>query len=130
MWPTTTLGRIGWWATATLDSSAGPSACGARRALDARYVATVVTLCQDHGGAGLRPGGARRWTLAWRRSSTMDRAQGTSVVSSPTTCRRQTVVDGVASAQPDIAAHSSSATGERGKVAQHRCSACSDSTVT
>jgi hypothetical protein len=53
-----------------------------------------------------------------------------SVVSSPMMCRRQTRVDGVASAQPGVAAQSSSATGERGKAARHHCSASSDLAVT
>jgi hypothetical protein len=60
----------------------------------------------------------------------MDRARGTSVVSSPMMCRRQTGVDGVASSQPSVAAQSSSATGERGKAVRHHCLACSDPATT
>jgi hypothetical protein len=59
-----------------LDSSAGPSARGARRALDACYTAMAAMLRRHHNGAGPRPGGAQRWTLAWQRSSTMDRGTG------------------------------------------------------
>jgi hypothetical protein len=101
-----------------------------RWAEHSRYVGTTATLRRHHGDAGPQPGGARRRTLAWRRSSTMDRARGTSVPSSPTTCKQWTGVDGVASAQPGVATQSSSTTGEREEVVWHRCSACSDSATT
>jgi hypothetical protein len=60
----------------------------------------------------------------------MDRARGTSVPSSPTTCRQWTGVDNVASAQPNVATQSSSATGEREEVVWHRHSAYIDSAAT